>query len=502
MSAPETTAVADPPPQSGDGRADAGTRLGDGVPAARRSIAPLLLRLHFYAGILIGPFLVVAALTGLAFTLTPTLDKVVYADEFSTDGSGPRRPLSEQVAAATAARPDGTVAAVILPDGTDANTRVVFNVEGLGENQITVYVDPYTAQVTGSLETWFGETPLQTWFDDLHRNLHLGDLGRHYSELAASWLWVVALGGLVLWLRRQRGRRKKALGTLLPDLAARKGVRRTRGWHAATGVWLTVGLLILAATGLTWSRFAGGNFGAVLDHFDKGRPAVSTGAPATGGGGHHDAAGGAADVDLSVLDTVVGTARGAGLDGHIEISVPAEPGGAWTVLQDDMLWPVHYDSVAVDASGTTVTDRVNYSDWPVLAKLSKLGVLAHMGLLFGVANQIVLAALAIGLLCVIFWGYRMWWQRRPTRADRARPLGAPPARAAWQRLPSWAIVVGVPSVLAIGYAMPVLGVSLAVFLAIDLAVGTVQKRRVSRIAPVSPAVDGQRQRANTSAPST
>jgi uncharacterized iron-regulated membrane protein len=54
----------------------------------------------------------------------------------------------------------------------------------------------------------------------------------------------------------------------------------------------------------------------------------------------------------------------------------------------------------------------------------------------------------------------MWWQRRPTRADRTRPLGAPPARAAWQHLPSWAIVVGVPLVLAIGYAIPVLGVSL------------------------------------------
>jgi hypothetical protein len=60
----------------------------------------------------------------------------------------------------------------------------------------------------------------------------------------------------------------------------------------------------------------------------------------------------------------------------------------------------------------------------------------------------------------------------------------------------------VPSVLAIGYAMPVLGVSLLVFLAIDLAVGTVQKRRVGRIAPVSPAVDSQRQRAYTRAPST
>ncbi|CCQ18212.1 PepSY-associated TM helix domain-containing protein [Rhodococcus sp. IEGM 1401] len=68
--------------------------------------------------------------------------------------------------------------------------------EGYGR---TVFVDPYTAQVRGELTT-FGEwLPVRAWIDELHRNLHLGDLGRNYSELAASWLWVVALGGLVLW---------------------------------------------------------------------------------------------------------------------------------------------------------------------------------------------------------------------------------------------------------------------------------------------------------------
>ena len=46
--------------------------------------------------------------------------------------------------------------------------------------------------------------------------------------------------------------------TLAARPGRQKGVRRTRGWHAATGVWLAVGLLFLSATGLTWSRYAGG----------------------------------------------------------------------------------------------------------------------------------------------------------------------------------------------------------------------------------------------------
>jgi hypothetical protein len=43
-------------------------------PTRGRSVGPLVLRLHFYAGVLVAPFLVVAALTGLAFVFTPQLD--------------------------------------------------------------------------------------------------------------------------------------------------------------------------------------------------------------------------------------------------------------------------------------------------------------------------------------------------------------------------------------------------------------------------------------------
>jgi uncharacterized iron-regulated membrane protein len=400
-------------------------------------VAPLLLRLHFYAGVLIAPFLVVSALTGLGFVFTPQLDQIVYADELRVDQVlGTARPLAEQIAAAVAAHPDGTVGSVIPPGSVDATTQVVFSVEGIGDKQHTVYIDPYTNQVRGTLVTWFGETPMMTWFDDLHRNLLLGDLGRHYSELAASWLWVVTLGGVVLWLRRQRGRTKKVRATVLPDLSAKKGVRRTRGWHAATGIWLTVGLLILSATGLTWSRYAGGNFSTALEALNAHKPELVTAVDTAGvpGGGHHGGGTGSAAVDLTAVDQTVATARAAGISGPIEVAVP-EPGGAWTVTQTDNVWPVHLDRVAVDPSGHTVTAKSDFADWPLLAQLSKLGVQAHMGYLFGVVNQILLAALAIGLLCVIIWGYRTWWQRRPTRVDRQAFVGRP-ARTRWLDAPA------------------------------------------------------------------
>ncbi len=100
-----------------------------------------------------------------------------------------------------------------------------------------------------------------------------------------------------------------------------------------------------------------------------------------------------------------------------------------------------------------------------------------MGLLFGTVNQILLAALAIGLLCVIVWGYRMWWQRRPTRVDRRALVGAPPARGGWRELPLWALLLGVPVTVALGWALPWFGVTLLGFLVIDAALGVLARRR-------------------------
>lgn len=461
---------------------------GDGAAQPGRSwtgVRALLVRLHFYAGVFIAPFLLVAALTGLGYTFTPQLDQLVYGDRLGVAevGSEPR-PLAEQIAAARKAHPEGTLTSVITPPGPEDTTRVVLSLPELGENQRTVFVDPYTAEVKGELTTWYGSTPLTTWLDDLHRNLHLGETGRLYSEVAASWLWVIVAGGLVLWLGRARGQRaRSARGVLLPDRSAR-GVRRTRTRHAATGVWLAVGLLALSATGLTWSHYAGARFGALLDAAKGHAPELVTalpgGAEQTEGehAGHagHGTGHGAASTDPAAFDAVLAVARDAGLGGRVELTPPADATSAWTVAQDDDLWPVHYDQVAVDAAKGEVTSESRWADYPVLAKLSKLGVQGHMGLLFGIVNQILLALIAVGLISVIVWGYRMWWQRRPTRNDRTAALGRAPARGTWRQLPLPVLIIGIPAVAALGWALPLLGITLLAFLFYDIAFGLYLRR--------------------------
>ncbi|WP_415949169.1 PepSY-associated TM helix domain-containing protein [Streptomyces sp. KLOTTS4A1] len=470
------------------------TDSADGGRSGRswQDVRALLLRLHFYAGIFVAPFLLVAALTGLVYTFAPQLDQLVYGDQLRVERvAGEPRPLSEQIAAARAAHPEGTLDSVISPPGPEDTTQVVLSVPELGENQRTVYVDPYTAEVKGELTTSWGSTPLTTWLSELHSSLQLGDAGRLYSEVAATWLWVLVAGGLVLWLGRVRGQRAKgARGALLPDRGAR-GVRRTRSWHAATGVWLALGLLFLSATGLTWSQYAGDRFGQLLDTVKGKAPRLDTALPGAepaaegdhaGHGEHagHGAAGNeTASADPADFDTALAVARDAGLGGTVQVKPPADSASAWAVAQKDNVWPVRFDSVAIDVDRRVVTAESRWADYPVLAKLTKLGIQAHMGRLFGIVNQIALAAIALGLTLVVVWGYRMWWQRRPIRDDRRAVLGKAPARGAWRRLPLPVLVLGVPAVVALGWALPLLGVTLLGFLVVDVVVGFVGRARTA-----------------------
>lgn len=447
-----------------------------------KSSMPMLRRLHFYAGIFVAPFIILVTLTGLAYVFTPQIERMVYADQLTVSPAGSPKPLAQQVAAAKAAHPTGFLSAVVPPAGRSDTTQVVFFMPELGDKQHTVYVDPYTNSVRGTLTTRYGTSPMSTWLGALHADLHLGVVGRYYSELAGSWMWILVVGGVIIWIARQAKGRKRIRRVLLPDLSTERGrPRRTRSWHSAVGVWLAIGLVLLPLTGLIWSRYSGARLEHLQQSTNAQTPVLTTKLSSTGASGGAPKAANPADVDA-----VVAVARRSGLHGPIQVGLPRGPGQGWTVTQTDDEWPVRYDRIAVDPVTSTVIARSDFADWPLLAQVSKLGVEFHLGSLFGLANQVLLAVLAIGTLAIVWWGYRLWWQRRPTRADRRAVFGRPPPRGTWRRMNVvaflvWALIAG-----AIGWAFPVLGVSLLGFLALDLVIGmfrfpaAVRRRRAAR----------------------
>lgn len=449
-------------------------------------LRPLLLRLHFYAGVLIGPFLLVAAVTGLLYTATPQIESIAYHHELKVTPRGEPKPLAAQVDAARVAIPGGQLVSVTKGAGDDDTTRVTFDVEGLPEGYTqTAFVDPYEAEVRGTLRT-FGEwLPVRSWFDSLHRTLHLGEFGRNYSEIAASWLWIEVLGGLALWLGAPRGRER--LRKWFVPRRGPKGRKRTLSWHGAVGLWVSAGFLALSATGLTWSAHAGVNIGKIQDSLGGASPSVSSalghGSQGSGSAGADSGQSSAGSATTKVdFDEAVRIARSEGLRGKLVISPPADNKSAYIVKENTRHWPEQQDSVAIDPATGKVTDKVVFDDFPVLAKLTRWGIDAHMGLLFGLANQIVLALIALALIGMLFWGYRMWWLRRSTREGGA-PIGRPPMRGTWRRVPGRVMAPLVVATAVLAYYLPLFGLPLVCFLFVDLALAQVRRHGRSHTEP-------------------
>ena len=484
---------------------------------SRSALLPLLRRLHFYIGLFIGPFIFVAAFTGALYVMTPQLENALYSHQLFTDSQGPERSLADQVRVAESfIGPQAKITALRPAPAAGETTRVMFTTPDGGSATTAVFVDPQTLEVRGMLNVYgtSGVLPLRTWLDYLHQNLLLGDVGRNYSELAASWLWVASLGGLLLWAtsrapgRIKKGRRSRGQSLL-----------RSRYWHSTLGVALLLGLIFFSATGLTWSRWAGDNISSMRAHFGWLTPAVNTALtptaeaaddsmpgmtmpadahadhampgmtmPADAHADHampgmnmpadehaeHKQSGmpmpdnPAASVSISPeqFDAVVHTARAAGISaGKIEIRPTTRADKAWTVSEIDRRWPTQVDSVSVDPRSYALLDKVEFAQFGLLAKLTRWGVDAHMGVLFGLPNQLILAAFALGLCVMIVMGYRLWWLRRP--AVGQGPHLAETLIYHWRQLSlSGRFAVSVCTV-ALALSLPLMGISLLVMLVID-----------------------------------
>jgi uncharacterized iron-regulated membrane protein len=170
-------------------------------------------------------------------------------------------------------------------------------------------------------------------------------------------------------------------------------------------------------------------------------------------------------------------AHDAALSNPIWMYPPVSATQGWQVAENKRDWPTRYDAIAVDPQTGAVTARVDFADWPFMAKLADWIVGAHMGILFGIVNQVLLAAVAIALIVAIVLGYRMWWRRRPTRAPGvALPTG--PRRGVLAGLRPHEAVLVTLALAGFGYFAPLFGVSLVAFIAVDAALGRRQARKV------------------------
>ncbi|MGJ7908415.1 PepSY-associated TM helix domain-containing protein [Actinopolyspora sp. H202] len=440
-------------------------------PRQRAAIRPVLWRVHFLGGILAAPIVFAMAITGILYAWNPQLEHVLHRQALSAIAEGPARPLSEQISSARETRPElrlssVTPAAPDAPSGEET-TAVTLVPETAAQNRfekpkgaVTVYVDPASAEVTGSITE--SNRP-DEWLRNLHSNFRIGKFAEPISELAASWLLVSVLTGLVLWWPRDRR-------SLARNFLFRKpGRPRWRSLHGVVGATAAVGLVLLIVTGLTWTTYAGSWVDVARSQFDSDSPEVSTvlhpdtGSEQAGSTGNDPDT---AEVSTAGVERVAAATREAGLHGVVVFEPPDSPGHAWKAEEDDSRWPVNPTALAVNGDTGEIVDRVEWADYPPLAKATSVGIDFHQAQLFGLTTQLLLTAIAVASLVLIIAGYRVWLLRRP-----AGSLGAPPRLGPVVRNAPWSILLGFGLLTVL---LPVLGITLLGYLAIERAMYSIR----------------------------
>ncbi|MGX1307359.1 putative iron-regulated membrane protein [Amorphus suaedae] len=419
-------------------------------------------RWHFYAGLLVLPFMILLAVTGGIYLFKDEINDAAYA-RLRLVEPAPAPPLAPSaiVAAALATHP-GTLKSYIPAAAPDRSAEVkIRDADGVRD---TVYVDPYTGVVLGSAwDAGSSGTELMWIVRKLHSLELVGWWGNRLVEAAAGWAVLLVATGIFLWWPRGRG-----VGVV--RVRNRRGRPFWRDLHAVTGLYVGVFIVFLAITGLPWSGFWGKQFYDLSYEAGLGMPdgywgkyptsAVPTGtaldrAPWILEHQPMPVSGASAGVPAG-LDQIVATVEARGIHPGYALDMPGGPEGVFTasVYPDDVTQErvIHLDQYM----GEVLFD-MGLADLGTLGRAAEWGVSLHMGQAFGLANQLILLGACMAIVLLGVSGGVMWWRRRP-----AGSMGVPP-------LPlDRRVFAGLMAMLVVGgLVFPLVGLSLAVMLLLD-----------------------------------
>lgn len=352
-----------------------------------------LWRWHLYAGLILGPFIILLALTGLLYLFQPQLDPLLLAKYKRVPVGGAMVSYDRQLDSALSRYPGSTLVSFTYNRKAEDATEVVLK-EGSG-SEVTVYVNPYTAEVVGAVEENRNVMPLVR---KLHSGMFAGDNGRIFMELVACWTIVLLISGLYLWWPRLRG-----LDGVV-RIRRREGQRRwLRDLHAVPAALLSGLVFVWLITGLPWTIKWGG-------YFDQFQYATKTAAPPAFGPSPFKAP--AVGSKTVSMDALVDIQKRLIPDQSSAIYWPWDKLSA-VVIRADPLNPEHSAYLHVDQYSGHVYADYRWKDFGILGKLVSYSVSFHQGKLFGWPNMVLGVLVTTGVTWMAGTGIYMWWKRRP-----------------------------------------------------------------------------------------
>ena len=390
--------------------------------------------LHRWLGLAAMAFLVIAAATGCVLCLKKPLDRALNRDLFVRARSGPALDPLVMVARFSAAHPELQVRSFPLNVSADDNLPVqVVAAPGAPKPDFAqVFLDRADAHIIGTRSDGPGwdRRHIVDGIEEFHKNLLGGTVGRWVMGVAALFWLVSNLIGVYLtwprkapwlrqWKRMWRFSFKSMFARLMLDM------------HRSTGLWLLIGVTLLA-----WTSVCLNFYNEVYE------PTVARIAPS------HDLFDAPAPFPkgtrptLPFSDAVARAAQKATADklGWVPATALYKPD--WNLygvtltdngrLQYRALGPVYYYFDARDGHLANVVDP--YSGDTGLALIRSLYPL-HSGQVGGWPTVALIFLLGLATIEMAITGLYVWWKKRKSRvaakiaarrnAARAAPLTGP-----------------------------------------------------------------------------
>lgn len=376
--------------------------------------------LHRWLGLTAMIFLVIAAATGCVLCFKKPLDRALNRDLFSRSAGAPALDPLVLVTHFAAAHPELQVRSFPLHIGPGDNLPVqVSAAPGAAKpGYDQAFLDPADGHVVGTRDDrpGWGRRHFVTGLEEFHKNLLGGKVGRWVVGLAAlAWLisnlvgvyltWPRKAPWLKQWKRMWRFSLKSMFARLMLDI------------HRSTGLWLLVGVTVLAWTSVCLNFYNEAYEPAVTrvapsppSLFDRDAP-FPTGTRPT----------------LPFADAVARAARKAQADGLGWVPATAIYKPDYNVygvtltnngrLNYRALGPVYYYFDAQDGHLAQVVDP--YGGDTGLALIRSLYPL-HSGQVAGWPTVALIFMLGLATIEMAGTGFYVWWKKRASRVAQRR----------------------------------------------------------------------------------
>lgn len=335
---------------------------------------------HVIAGLITLPFMLLLSITGTIYLFKDDVNSQIYKTTMFVEQAENSQilPLKKQLASAQGST-EAKVVSVTLSSSLEQAT--AFQVAGKGRARNNLYVNPFTAEVTGTVEQ---KDTLMHTVRNLHGELLFDQVGTLVVELVASWFIVLIITGVYIWWPKKES---GAAGFF--TIRFSKGKRILwRDLHAVLGFWLSVFMLIILAGGMPWTDVFGNQLKWVQKQTDSGFPEHWRNAK-----GLTSQPTNTKELKPLSLDEVAGIAQSKNLDGVISIQFPASTKGVYTIVNRSLLLRDQH-VIHVDQYNGNIIKSLQWNEVGVLMDLRQIFMRLHQGE-YGTVNWAVLLLVAL-----------------------------------------------------------------------------------------------------------